>query len=231
MLRRAVLIAGAITVAGCYFFEPESPADARPLPVVDTDKAQTFLIDSARSSIQLKVYRDGLLQRLGHNHVIVVSQISGKLYRREPVSTSGFDLSFPVAAMIIDRPADRKRAGADFPGTIPEAHIRGTRENMLGPQMLQAERFPVIELRSLEAQGRYPRLTWRVAVKVRDQIAEISLPVSVQASGGQLIAQGAARLSQAALGLKPFCVLAGKLCVRDEIDAEFYLVAVSAPAD
>jgi hypothetical protein len=226
-----LLLAAAFSLfAGCHLFETEPAAGSRALPAPDTGDAQHFRIDPAMSVIQLRVWRDGLLAKLGHNHVITATGIQGSVYLREPLVASGFELRLPVGGFLVDRPADRRRAGSDFSGEIPAAYIRGTRDNMLGPQMLQAGQFPEVELRSLDARGRGPHLICRVAVRVRDRVSEISVPVSVRRSDRQLIVEGAVQLSQQALGLKPFCVLAGKLCVRDTIDAEFYLVASPAPS-
>lgn len=216
----------SVMVAACQYIAPQQPTPPTELPALDHSNAQLYRIDPQRSVIQLKVYRDGLLARLGHNHVIRATTISGAVYRREDLGRSGFELSFPVAALVIDRAEDRQRAGADFPGEIPPAHIEGTRNNMLGEQLLQGDNFPTIEIRSLDMQGHLPTPTWRVAVRVRDHVSELRVPVQIVSSGHQLTLQGAVKLSQHQLGLAPFCVLGGKLCVRDDIDAEFYIVAV-----
>lgn len=219
----------ALAMTACHLMNDGERGPAVELPSLDVAAAQKYRIDPALSAIQLKVYRDGLLARLGHNHVIAATAIEGAVYRRDPLANSSFELSFPVAGLKVDRPNDRRRAGADFPGEIPQAHIDGTRTNMLSPQLLNAEQYPTIELRSIDMTGRPPMPVWRVAVRVRDRVTEISVPVQFMVSGRQLIIQGALSLSQRELGLEPFCVLGGKLCVRDTIDAEFYLVAVAAP--
>jgi hypothetical protein len=216
-----------VAVAACQYISPQPPPPPTALPELDHSNAQLYRIDPQRSVIQLKVYRDGLLARLGHNHVIRATMVAGTVYRREDLGSSGFELSFPVAAMAIDRAEDRQRAGADFPGEIPPAHIEGTRANMLGEQLLQGDNYPTVEIRSLDMQGHLPMPTWRVAVRVRDHVSELRVPVQIVSVGQQLTLQGAIKLSQRELGLAPFCVLGGKLCVRDDIDAEFYLVAVA----
>lgn len=223
----AVILCSFVTVA-CQYIQPEKPEAPTVLPQIDATGAQHFRIDADRSIIQLKVYRDGMLARLGHNHVISASKITGSVYRREPLQQSEFEVSFPVAALMVDRPADRRRAGAEFPGEIAQAHIDGTRSNMLGAQLLYGDKYATVELRSLGMEGKLPLVTWRVAVRVRDRVSELSVPVQILQSGKDLTVQGAVKLSQRELGLLPFCVLGGKLCVRDDIDAEFYLVAVPA---
>lgn len=227
--RWLALVLYSFFAVACQYIQPEKPETPTILPQVDSTGAQRYRIDAARSIIQLKVYRDGMLARLGHNHVISATKIAGTVYRREPLQRSAFEISFPVAALIVDRPADRRRAGSEFPGEIPQAHIDGTRTNMLGPQLLQADQYPTVVLRSLDMEGKPPLATWRVAVQVRDRVSELRVPVHILQNGKDMIVQGAVKLSQRALGLQPFCVLGGKLCVRDDIDAEFYLVAVPTP--
>lgn len=226
--RWLVLVLCSLFAVACQYIQPEKIEKPSVLPQIHAADAQSYRIDSERSIIQLKVYRDGMLARLGHNHVISASKITGSIYRREPLQRSGFAVSFPVAALMVDRPADRRRAGAEFPGEISQTYIDGTRANMLGPQLLQGDQYPTVELRSLGMEGKPPMATWRVAVQVRDRVSELRVPVQILHSGSDLTVQGAVKLSQRELGLQPFCVLGGKLCVRDDIDAEFYLVAVPA---
>lgn len=222
------LVLCSFFAVACQYIQPEKTENPVVLPRIDGAGAQSYRIDPGRSVIQLKVYRDGMLARLGHNHVISASKIAGMIYRREPLQSSTFEVSFPVAGLMVDRPADRRRAGAEFPGEIPQAHIDGTRTNMLGPQLLQGDQYAAVELRSLGMEGRPPLATWRVAVRVRDRVSELRVPVQIIRTGNDLTVQGAVKLSQRELGLQPFCVLGGKLCVRDDIDAEFYLIAVPA---
>lgn len=203
---------------------------AAPAPEHRHAHATLYTLDAERSTIVLKVYRDGPLARFGHNHVIAVTQLSGTLYREKDPLQSDVELSFPAAGLTVDRPADRAAAGADFPGELPPEAIAGTRQNMLGPKLLAAAQYPDVRLRTLAVSGQWPDLQLVVEVRLREFVSQLTLPVRISELGDTLIADGALSLSQVQLGLAPYSVLGGGLRVRDVIDVQYHLVAVrSAP--
>lgn len=188
--------------------------------------ATRYAIDPINSSITLRVYRDGPLARFGHNHTIAITQIQGVVYREADSAQSEVELSFPVADMIIDSPDDRAKAGPDFPGVITAEAIAGTRANMLGPQLLAAEQYPTIALRTVAVSGQWPELKLIVEIGLRKFTSQIVLPVHLSETKDSLIADGEVALSQVQLGLTPYSVLGGGLRVSDNIDAQFHIVAV-----
>lgn len=224
--RHVVSVALAALLAAC---QPAprpapavTPAAARPL-----GPARLFSVDGAASSITLKVYRDGPLARFGHNHVIVLPTVRGTAYLREPLGDSRFELQIPAADAVVDRSADRQRAGADFPGEISAADAAGTRRNMLGPRLLTADLYPLIELQALAVRGTLPALTWRVRVQLSGIATELEMPSQITIDGDRIVADGQLTLSQQQLGLTPFSVLGGGLRVRDSIDVSYHVVAVA----
>ena len=208
---------------------PQVPAGPMVLPELATAGAARYRIDPASSFIHLKVYRDGALAKLGHNHVIAALNLQGMVYRQRKLSDSSFELIIPVASMAVDRPADRRVAGPEFAGELRQEFIDGTRRNMLGPDLLQADRYPNIVMRSVSMSGRMPEVTWTVRVQVRGVVKELRLPALMSLADDRIVVQGAVQLTHGQLGLTPFSVMGGKLRVRDTIDAEFHLVA--RPAD
>ncbi len=205
---------------------PKSQSPAAQVPVQKHPHATRYAIDPLASTITLYVYRDGPLARFGHNHVIVATHIQGMVYREAELSLSEVELQFPVASMIVDAPEDRSAAGANFPGALSVEAVAGTRQHMLGPQVLAAEQFPQIAVRSVAVSGRWPSLQLIVAVQLRKFTSQLVLPVSIAESGNALIASGTVKLSQVQMGLQPYSVLGGGLRVSDNIDAQFHLVAV-----
>lgn len=209
------------------------PAPKPQLPAVQTPAqkhahAKRYAIDPARSTIVLRVYRDGPLARFGHNHVIAVTQLQGTVFREADILQSDVELSFPAAGLSVDVPADRAAAGADFPGVLPPEAIAGTRQHMLGPQLLAAVEYPQIALHSIAVKGQWPELQLFVEVNVRKFTSQLELPVHMTEAENTLIADGATKLSQVQLGLTPYSVLGGGLRVSDGIDVQFHLVAVQA---
>jgi polyisoprenoid-binding protein YceI len=209
------------------------PASKSQLPVVQTPvqkhaHAQRYAVDATRSTILLHVYRDGPLARFGHNHVIAVTQLQGTVFREPDILQSDVELSFPVTALSVDVPADRTAAGADFPGALPLEAIAGTRQHMLGPQLLAAEQYPQIALRTVAVSGQWPELQLLVEIQLRKFVSRLVLPVHMTEVGNALIADGTTKLSQVQLGLTPYSVLGGGLRVNDSIDVQFHIVAARA---
>jgi polyisoprenoid-binding protein YceI len=193
--------------------------------------AQLFRIDPQQSSIRLRVYRDGPLARLGHNHVIVATGIGGEVYREKRLERSGFALKIPVSQLMVDRPADRVAAGPDFAGELSEFAIAGTRENMLGPKLLAAEQYPDIEIASVAIEGTQPDVRFTVELTVCGARTTLALPAKVEIGEQAIVVRGQLSLLQTQLGLVPFSVLGGGLRVRDAIDADYHLVAVRSRAN
>ena len=121
----------------------------------------------------------------------------------------------------------RTAEGADFPAEVPESARQGTRKNMLGPQLLDADRYPGITLTSVAIEGTREQMRARTRVRVKDQTREITIPVSAKYSSGRIEAQGEFALKQSDLGLEPFSVMLGALVVQDELKVKFRIVAVS----
>lgn len=209
------------------------PAPKQQHPIVQTPAqkhahAQRYTVDASRSTIMLRVYRDGPLARFGHNHVIAVTQLQGTLFREPAILQSEVELSFPTTGLSVDVPADRAAAGADFPNALSPEAIAGTRQHMLGPQLLAAEQFPQITLRSVAVSGQWPELQLLVEIQLRKFASQIVLPVHMTEAENTLIAEGVTKLSQVQMGLTPYSVLGGGLRVSDTIDVQFHIVAVLA---
>lgn len=230
---RRVLWAGAVVIGVALTACQPALTPQESVAVTPPSKhahAVRYAIDSANSSITLRVYRDGPLARFGHNHVIAITQIQGVVYREAALAQSEVELSFPVASMLVDSPDDRVKAGSDFPGVLSPEAIAGTRANMLGPQLLAASQYPTITLRSVAVSGQWPDLKLVVEVSLRKFTTQIVLPVRMSELNDALIADGVTKLSQVQLGLTPFSVLGGGLRVSDTIDAQFHIVATKEVA-
>jgi len=178
---RRYLNAFAMTVlvlllGGCQSRPATEPS--APLPR-DHAGATLYTIDALASRVTVRVYRDGPLARFGHNHVIALRQLQGRVFVHRELSRSGFELSAPLAAMAVDQPADRMAAGADFPGELPADAIAGTRANMLGPKLLAADQHPLLELNAVAVRGQWPDLIFSVRVSVGGNSNDVEFPARV----------------------------------------------------
>jgi hypothetical protein len=207
---------------------PEVPPTAPTAPAAparDYSGARAYHVLPAESLVRILAYRGGTLASAGHNHLIVSRNVSGDVYIHEQVPRSGFELLMPVASLEIDPPDLRKEEGADFASEVSDSARQGTRKNMLGPALLDAEHFPEIRLSAVAAEGvrESPLVTVRIAVTDRQH--ELKLPVAVQHEGERLFATGEFKVKQTDLGLTPFTALMGAMQVQDELTIKFKLVA------
>lgn len=191
--------------------------------------AQHWNIDPASSRIWLQLHADGALARLGHTHVILAQQLQGQVWLQAPLEQSRVELEIPVAALLVDDPAERARAGAEFAEPLDEDARSGTREHMLGERQLDGARYPAISLRShaIRQQGALAAIEFQV--QLRDHQSLLTVPVQWQQADGELRATGTVAFNQTDLGLEPYSALFGALRVADRIDARFEIVAHRAP--
>lgn len=225
--------AAALTVAGLCLSAcqpvPRLRAPAPPAPVVAAPAASAaaahYRIDAQRSEVLILVYRDGRLATLGHNHVVAVRELSGEVVMATDPTQSSWQLDFPVAALSVDDPQLRAAQGADFQTKIDDVAIAGTRDHLLGPQLLDATRFPAVHLQSEQIRSEADGLRMSSRIVVRDHAVQVDLPVVLQRSSDELIASGEFDLTHAELGLTPYSVALGALRVADRMHVRYRLVA------
>ena len=221
-----------LTMAGCQgpMTKDESTAQSESAPLAQSRNNWTappnttpWPVDETASRIRLKVYRDGPLARLGHNHVIE-GPVSGTVFMAAEALDSAIRLKIPTDKFIVDNPASRREAGADFP-PIPDAARQATRKNMLSEAVLNRSRFSDIEVYSVELYGRPPKLLASLTVWVAGREAALSVPFTVAKSEDRFDATASFSLNHADLGLTPFSVFGGALRVAETIDVTIQLVA------
>lgn len=223
-VRRLAVLAAAV-LAACRPLAGPPPAEpSRPAGVADAT-AIAYVVEPARSEVRLLVYRDGPLARLGHNHVISSSGLTGEVYLAPAGGRSAFLLALPVATLEVDRPELREAEGEDFPPGIDADAIAGTRGNLLGEQVLDAARYPEITVRSLSITGGPEAYEAHFEVGLRDTKTALTAPVSLTRLPDGIQAAGEFRVRQTSLGLAPFSVFMGALSVRDEVVVKFRVFA------
>jgi hypothetical protein len=212
---------------------PAPPPPAAPAPHLGTP----YEIQPQSSLLTILVYRGGALASAGHNHVIASRDLSGAIFIPAEILQSSFEIHIPVATLSVDEAALRaQQPAADFPADVSESAREGTRHNMLGEALLDAQRNPEIVLRSLRlepAGGAAPdSATVRAHVEssVRGQLRSFTVPVRYRLGGdGTLEVSGESPLRQSELGLTPFSAMLGALQVQDEMRVSFHIVARAAP--
>ncbi|HEY4971652.1 MAG TPA: YceI family protein [Steroidobacteraceae bacterium] len=186
--------------------------------------ATRYVVDPEASEIRLLVYRAGPLARFGHNHV-VTGRVRGEIRAGAGAAASGFRLEVPVASFAADPPEARAEEGEDFAADVSEQARSGTRENMLGKEVLDAASHPLIRIDSVALAG--PRWSPKVLARVtlRGATRELRFPAAVIQQDDLLTAVANFKIRQSDFGVTPFSALGGGLQVRDTVEVRIRVVA------
>ena len=202
-------------------------------PPIVPREGRPYDIASGESLLTILVFRGGPLAKAGHNHVIASHTLHGTLYVPADLARTTFELHVPVTELTVDEQTLRaKENEADFPPDVPDSAKEGTRRNMLGGALLDAQQYPEIVLRSssLEPAPGGSGLQWlaHAQVTVRDRTSSVIVPVHYEQHADEIAVSGELPLKQSDLGLTPFSALLGALQVVDEMKVRFRIVAHAA---
>ena len=184
-----------------------------------------YTLDPAASQLYWRVYSDGALARLGHNHVIAAREFSGAVQLQDPLALSSLELQIPVATLVVDDPSLRAQLGDGFTSQPSEDDIAGTRRNMLSRRLLDGDTHPRLLISGTGPLGEPGNQHMALRVTVAGNSVALQVPVEVTLEGEALLAQGRFQLTHEALGLEPFSALMGTLKVAQPLDFDFRFVA------
>ena len=169
------------------------------------DSAASRTIDTEKSVMTVRVFKAGLFSGFAHDH-----QISA------PIQEGSFDQANPSVQLKVDarklRVVDKDVSDKD------RAEIQQT---MLGPKVLDSERFPEIRFRSTRVEHITDR-KWLVhgELSVRGQTGPVN--VDVREENGRY--RGTAELKQKDFGITPISLGGGTIKVKNELRVEFDIV-------
>jgi polyisoprenoid-binding protein YceI len=215
---------------------PPTPPAAPPQPAAHV--GTPYDIVPQESLLTILVYRGGTLASAGHNHLIASHDLSGAIFIPSEILQSSFEVHIPVATLTVDEASLRaQQPGTDFPPDVSEGAKEGTRHNMLGEALLDAQHNPEIVLRALRLEpsagvtAESGALLAQVQSTVRGQERTFTVPVRYRRVGNKALeVSGESALRQSELGLTPFSALLGALQVEDEMRVSFHIVARAAAA-
>lgn len=164
--------------------------------------AQTHAIDTAKSVITIRVYKTGILSALGHDHEITAPIAAGS------VDDKAHKVEFHVeaGALLVRDPQG------------PEKDRAEVQKTMLGPGVLDSERYAEIAFRSASAEPAGEG-AWKVSGTLTLHGQSRPVTVAVKEAGGHYT--GSASLKQTEFGIKPARVGGGAVRVKDELRIEF----------
>jgi polyisoprenoid-binding protein YceI len=167
--------------------------------------AQTA-IDPQKSSIIVRVFKAGVFSAFGHEHEISAPIQQGS-FTENPAS--------------VELTVDARRMRVMDKG-ISEKDRTDIQQTMLGPKVLDSERFPEIRFRSSGVE-RLGEGKWTVLGDLT--IHGETRPVKVCAEGGNGHYRATAELKQKDFGITPVAVGGGAVKVKNELRIEFDLVS------
>lgn len=207
-----------LALAGCLI---SGLAIAQPA----AENSTTYAIDSANSILRVYVGKAGVLARMGHNHVVHTKELTGEItLATEPMNSSA-SFSFPVQSFVVDDPAERALAGAEFESQPGESAIAGTRTNMLSEGVLNAEMFPSISVRATPTEITDETWTFALALEFLGQSIDLVVPAQVVVNADSLSVAATFALQHSELGLESFSAVGGSLRVAEQIDFKLDIVA------
>ncbi|OYT92347.1 MAG: hypothetical protein CFE43_08770 [Burkholderiales bacterium PBB3] len=228
---RWLVLACSTAMGSCTLPPPTKPARqidaqaARPSLLPAAQAAKVYRIDPGASTLHVLVYRGGPMVRLGHNHVIISSSISGRIWQGASLENSGFAISVPVNSLIVDDNDARTAEGEDFPLNVTEDAKQATKANMLRETLLDGARYPDISIQSIRLLGDTDTPRVLAALRIKDQTRQIVVPVTLRSTDGSLRVQGEFEIKQTDFGIAPLSVALGALVVLDTLKVKFELVA------
>jgi hypothetical protein len=229
------LVLAALVLAGACRAPPDRGTaattggpNAAPSPqtaLAQLARSNAWPVDPERTVVTIIVRRAGPLARLGHDHVITSADERGRVWIGSTPAESAFELELPVDRFEVDLPGPRASAGAEFAAPVPDEARKGTRQNMLRKEVLDAAGFPVITVRSIVANGDWPQPVIRLEVTLRGATREFEIPVSIERDPASVVARGEIRFNQSEFGITPFSVAGGAIQVADTLEVRFELAA------
>lgn len=223
----------AVALAACAAppREEAPPAAVPPVagarPAEPAPAGETWTV--VASHLSVRVYRDGPMQKLGHDHLVTSGGLVGHIALGAPLTETRFDFRVPLESLVVDDEAERAAAGGMFAAPVPQKDREATRHNMLGEKLLDAARQDTMRLTAESLTGGAGSYEARVRVSLAGHASEVAAPFSVTVEGDHLKAHAGFRLTHADLGLEPFAVALGALRVREDFDVDLTLEARRGP--
>ncbi|MBI4906114.1 MAG: YceI family protein [Acidobacteria bacterium] len=159
-------------------------------------------IDSRKSVLKIRVFKAGVFSAFGHDHEISAPLASGSVDTSKP----HVELRFKAGTLKVEDP----KVSAHDRQEISKA--------MLGPEVLDVERFPDISFRSTKVEPVEAK-RWKVSGTLTLHGQTKPVTVEVRESQGHYV--GHTLLKQTDFGIRPIRIAGGTVRVKDEIRIEF----------
>jgi len=165
-------------------------------------------IDPTQSKITVYAYKSGLFSFAGHDHIIEAPIAEGSIDEQK----RAVELTIKTAALDVLDPKESEKNRIEI------------RKTMLGPELLDAKRFPTISFRSTSLTQMDAETASVVGILTLHGVSK-ELKVTVKKAGNGYV--GTTKLKQTDFGMTPVSVAGGTVKVKDEVKIEFNIIAAS----
>jgi polyisoprenoid-binding protein YceI len=196
------------------------------LPCLGGARAEQYRVTPGDSDLRVLVFRSGSLATLAHNHVISSSALAGTVISGDTAAESSFDLHLPVDSLVVDDRGIRAEEGQSFSAAVSEKDIAGTRRNMMGKKLLQADQFDDIHVRSQRISGDFPDVIIEAGITIRGERHVVELPAIVERHNDRIVVTGGTDIAHSDLGLRPFTAAFGAMRVGEQMTFRYRIVAI-----
>ena len=173
----------------------------------------------AGSTLQVSVFREGLLKVFGHDHLIAAKSFSGTVnFHADKVEESSISLNIEAKSLTVLDSVEAEKDRRDVQAT------------MAGAQVLDVESFPRITFRStgvhlIKKAGSDWEVTLDGKLNLHGVEKPISFPVRIHQENTRLIVHGDVFITQTDFGIEPVKVAGGTVRVKDRVKLNFTIVA------
>jgi len=203
------LIIGIDKTAGAI--KPSPPSPSEPLPAVQ------YRIDAGQSRFMVKVFKDGLLSVLAHDHNIAIRDISGVAqFTPGPISPASLQLTIKSESLAVTD----KVSASD----------RQKIENTMREEVLEIGKHPEIVFRSTKIDidksedGQFQAKIWG-QLTLHGVTKDGLINATLTMADNTLHAKGSFNLRQSEYSIKPVSAGGGTIKVKDELKFTFDIVA------
>ncbi len=188
--------------------------------------AAEYRIDPARSTLVLRVWKEGAASIFAHDHVARATRFTGTVrYDAAHPDASAVEVEGESASLVMDEPQIRHRF--DLP-TIADVNRREIQNTMRSAKQLDVATYPSLAFHSTRVDGVGPgKLRIAGVLSLHGQSREVTFPATVEQRGDYLHANGSLRFRQSDFGITPYS-FGSTVRNRDEVELAVELVAAPA---
>jgi len=181
-----------------------------------------YKIDNDLSLLILRVFRSGLMARLGHDHVIASHNVQGYIALNKAGGQCQADIFVPLLLLDVDDP--QLRAAANLDTAPSENDIANTKTNML--KSIDAKNFPFVQLFSEDCSAGLSGHKIPVGLTFHGITQRRNLHIKMEEINDErLVISGEFSVNQTDFDIQPFSVMGGLLKVKDEVGISYQLTA------